>query len=88
MTEIIVAIITGGITLIGTLIGVFYTNKTTADKITHTLDIRQAVTDTKLEELTREVRTHNNFAQRMPVVEEQIKNIDKRLSEIEGVKYE
>ena len=43
-----------------------------AAEMDHKLEIRQAVTDTKLEELTREVRKHNNFAERMPVVEEQI----------------
>lgn len=83
MTEILVAVITGSITLIGTLIGVFYQNKATSDKIAHSLDLRQAVTDTKLEELTREVRTHNNFAQRMPVVEEQIKVINHRIADLE-----
>ena len=43
-----------------------------ATEMDHKMEIRQAVTDTKLEELTREVRKHNNFAERMPVVEEQI----------------
>jgi hypothetical protein len=70
MTEIIVAIITGGITLIGVLIA----NQR-----------NQAVTETKLEELTREVREHNGFARRMPVVEEQIKVINHRLSDLEEV---
>ena len=60
MEDIIVALITGGVTLIGVLVA---NGKS------------QAVTDTKIEELTREVREHNNFAKRMPVVEEQIKNI-------------
>lgn len=69
MTEsIIVAIITGGLTLLGVLIA---NGK------------RQAITDTKLEALTREVREHNNFARRMPVVEEQIKVINHRLSDLE-----
>ena len=44
----------------------------------------QAVTDTKLEELTREVREHNNFAKRMPVVEEKIKVINHRIEDLEG----
>ena len=43
----------------------------------------QAVTDTKLEELTREVREHNNFARRMPVVEEQIRGLGKRVEKLE-----
>ena len=68
MNEIIVALVTGGVTLLGVLIS---NSKA------------QAVTDTKLEELTREVREHNNFARRMPVVEEQIKVINHRLADLE-----
>ena len=68
MNEIIVALITGGVTLVGVLIS----NQKS-----------QAVTDTKLEELTREVREHNNFAKRIPVVEEQIKVINHRLGDLE-----
>ena len=68
MNEIIVALITGGITLLGVLIS---NGKA------------QAVTDTKLEELTREVREHNNFARRVPVVEEQIKVINHRIEDLE-----
>ena len=68
MNEIIVAIITGGVTLVGVLIS----NQKA-----------QAVTETRLDELTREVREHNNFARRMPVVEEQIKVINHRISDLE-----
>lgn len=68
MEAIIVALFSGGITLVGVLIA---NSKT------------QAVMDTKLEELTREVREHNNFAKRMPVVEEQIKVINHRISDLE-----
>ena len=69
MTEsIIVALITGGLTLLGALVA---NNK------------QQAITDTKLEELTREVREHNDFARRVPVVEEQIKVINHRISDLE-----
>ncbi len=69
MTEsIIVALITGGLTLLGVLVA---NNK------------QQAITDTKLEELTREVREHNDFARRVPVVEEQIKVINHRISDLE-----
>ena len=68
MNEIIVALITGGVTLVGVLIS----NQKS-----------QAVTDTKLEELTREVREHNNFARRVPVVEEQIKVINHRIEDLE-----
>lgn len=77
--SIIVALITGGLTLIGTIITVFVT----ANKTNENLRISQAVTDTKIEQLTREVREHNNFAKRMPVVEEQIKVINHRLSDLE-----
>ena len=71
MNEIIVALITGGVTLVGVLVS----NRTA-----------QAVTETKLEDLTREVREHNNFARRMPVVEEQIKVINHRIADLEAVK--
>lgn len=66
--SIIVALITGGLTLLGVLVS----NSRS-----------QAVTETKLEELTREVREHNNFAKRMPVVEEQIKVINHRIQDLE-----
>lgn len=70
MTEtIIVAIITGGLTLMGVLIA---NNK------------QQAVMETKLEELAREVREYNNYARRMPVVEEQIKVINHRIADLEA----
>ena len=69
MNEIIVALITGGVTLVGVLIS----NQKA-----------QAVTETRLDELTREVREHNNFAKRMPVVEEQIKVINHRIEDLEG----
>ena len=52
-------------------------------KLSHQLQVSQAVTDTKIEELTREVREHNNFARRMPVVEEQIKAINRRIDNFE-----
>ncbi len=66
---IVVALITGALTLLGVLIS----NQRT-----------QAVTETRLEELTREVREHNNFAKRMPVVEEQIKVINHRIEDLDG----
>lgn len=80
MQAIIAAIITGGLTLIGTVITVMAANHKTEEA----LRVAQAVTDTKLEELTREVRAHNNFAQRMPVVENDIKTIYKRLDKVEN----
>lgn len=69
LETIITAVVTGGVTLVGILIA---NGKA------------QAVTDTKLEELTREVREHNNFAKRMPVVEEKIKVINHRIDDLEG----
>lgn len=81
MTEaVIAAAVTGALSLIGTIITVWAANNKTND----TLKISQAVTDTKIEELTREVREHNNFARRMPVVEEQIKVINQRLDDLEN----
>ena len=76
---ILVALITGGLSLIGVVI----TCVATAKKNETAMKVAQAVTDTKITELTREVRQHNNFAQRMPVVEEQIKVINHRLEDLE-----
>ncbi len=70
MESIITALITGCVTLAGVLIA---NGKS------------QAVTETKLDELTREVREHNNFARRMPVVEEQIKVINHRIEDLEEI---
>ena len=75
----IVAIITGGLSLIGVIVS----NNRTAQSMDAKLDKQQAVTETKLEELTREVRTHNNFAQRVPVLEEQIKVANHRIADLE-----
>ena len=79
METIVVALITGGLSLLGVIIT---SNKTTRD-VQAKLDTQQAVTDTKLEELTREVRTHNNFAQRIPVLEEQMKVANHRIADLE-----
>lgn len=77
---IIVAMITGGLALLGTII----TGNRTARELDHKLDKKQAVTDTKLDELTREVREHNDFARRVPVLEEQIKVANHRIGDLEG----
>ena len=79
-TAIIVALITGVFSLGGVIITCHNSNR----KIEAQLEKAQAVTDTKLDELTREVREHNNFARRMPVVEEQIKVINHRIEDLEG----
>lgn len=80
------AIIAASITGVLSLAGVVVTCLVTARKNEHAMRTVQAVTDTKLEELTREVREHNHFARRMPVVEEQIKVINHRLSDLENRK--
>ena len=84
METIVVALITGGLSLLGVIIT---SNKTTRD-VQAKLDTQQAVTDTKLDELTREVRTHNNFAQRIPVLEEQMKVANHRIADLEKEKGE
>lgn len=79
MTEIVIA----AITAVGSIVAVILTNKSANDKMMQSMKIHDAVTDTKIEELTREVRAHNHFAERMPVVEEQIKVINHRIDDLE-----
>ena len=84
MTEaIIVALITGGLSLLGVLIT---SSKTTRD-VAAKLDKQQAVTDTKLDELTREVREHNNFAKRVPVLEKLVEVANHRFETLENKNY-
>ena len=78
-SSIIVAAITGGLALIGVVISNIFAASRTQTQIS----TAQAVTDTKLEELTREVRMHNNFAQRVPVIEEQMKVVNHRVEDLE-----
>lgn len=79
MESIVVSIITGIITIITVIINTKASNR----EIQHKLETQQAVFETKLDSLTLEVREHNNFARRMPVVEEQIKVINHRLEDLE-----
>lgn len=80
MTEAItVALITGGLSLLGVIIASIAGNRRTEQKI----QVAQAVTDTKIEELTREVRKHNGFAEKIPVIQEQIKVINHRIADLE-----
>lgn len=79
MTEILVAVISGVLTLTGTILTVWAGNRKTNEN----LKINQAVTDTKLDLLTREVQKHNNFGERIPVIEEQIKVINHRIEDLE-----
>lgn len=84
MIEIIVSIISA----VATIAAVVITTKNSAEKqaqeIAHKLETAQAVTDTKIDELTREVREHNNFAKRMPALEEKVDGIEKRVAKLEG----
>jgi len=81
MTEaIIVALITGGMSLLGVVTTCLATAKNTDKK----QEIAQAVMKTELAELAREVRAHNNFAQRMPVVENEIRKINTEIQELKS----
>ena len=80
MESIIIAVITGGLSLLG----IIYSSNKSASKVDAKLDKQQAIIETKMDELTREVREHNNFARRMPVVEEQIKVINHRIEDLEN----
>ena len=76
---IFVAVVTG----LFNLVGIIYSSSKTARAMNAKLDKQLAVTETKMDALTREVREHNNFAKRMPVVEEQIKVINHRIKDLE-----
>ena len=78
--SVIVALVTAGAAILSNVI---LSNKNSRE-IDHKLETHQAVTDTKLEELTREVREHNNFARRIPVLEEQIKVANHRIDDLEN----
>ena len=78
MEQIIIALITAGLSLVGVMITNYFNNKSLSDKVTHQLEVAQAVTDTKIEELM-----HNNFAQRVPVMEEKIAVANHRIDDLE-----
>lgn len=82
MESVIVALITGGLSLVG--VSNLAATRKIEDRLATQLTTQQAVTDTKLDELTREVREHNNFARRIPVIDEQIKVINHRIKDLEG----
>lgn len=85
--DIAVALISAGASiLVGVLalVGVIITNNKANRSMQNNLTTSQAVTDTKIEELTREVRTHNNFAEKIPVMQEQIKVMNHRISDLEN----
>ena len=80
------ALIAGGASIVVgllTLVGVVITNSKSNRDIEHKLETAQAVTDTKIEELTREVRAHNDFAEKIPVLQEQLKVMNHRVSDLE-----
>ena len=79
MDSIITACITGGLALLGVII----TNVMSNRRVENQLQTAQAVTDTKIQMLTDEVRKHNNFAERVPVMEEQIKVANHRIGDLE-----
>ena len=87
MTEIIVSIITGALTLVGVCVTAWASNRKTGAEVSNKLKTAQAVTDTKIEELTREVLLHNNFAQRGPVIEEQLKVANHRIKDLENAAH-
>lgn len=78
--SIIVALVTAGAAILSNIV---LSNKNSRE-IDHKLETHQAVTDTKLDELTREVREHNNFARRMPVLEEKISVANHRIEDLEN----
>lgn len=79
---IIVALITGGLAFAGVIVSNFSSNRKLANDIKLELAKYKAATDEKIIELTREVRRHNNFAERMPVVENDIKHIEQKITDL------
>lgn len=79
MEGIIAALITGGLSLVGVII----TNVIGTIKTSEKIKIAQAVTDEKIKELTYEVRKHNNFAEKIPVIQEQIRVANHRIADLE-----
>lgn len=76
---IVVALITGGISLAGVVI----TSLATASKTERSQAVAQAVTDTKIDELTREVRAHNGFAEKIPLLQAECTDLKRRVSNLE-----
>lgn len=82
MIEIWVSIISGVLTLVGVII----TNNASNRQIEHKLEVSQAITDTKLENLTQEVRRHTDFAIKIPVIEQRLDNCESDIKELKEVK--
>lgn len=83
MNAVLPAIVAGVFSIIVALIAASSTAKSVSNNVIHQMQTAQAVTDTKIEELTREVREHNGFARRLPVVENEIENMKDKIKEIE-----
>ena len=83
MSGVLVPVLTGLLTLVGVCVTAWAGARQTRDVGQNQLMTAQAVTDCKLEQLAAEVRRHNDFARRMPVVEEQIRNLTRRVEEVE-----
>lgn len=79
MATILCAIITGGCSVIAVII----TNISANNKFANSINMSQAIVEVKIEELTREVREHNNFAKRVPILEEQVKTLKKNIEKLE-----
>ena len=80
---VLVAVISGVCSMIVGIVSAVISAKATGNDVQKKMEIAQAVTDTKIDELTREVREHNNFARRVPVIEEQIKVANHRIEDLE-----
>ena len=80
VTDIIVAIVTG----VATVMAVIFTNSRSSRDMDAKLEKAQAITETKIDELTREVRIHNGFAQRIPVLEEKMNVANNRIKNLEA----
>jgi hypothetical protein len=78
------SVVVGVLSLVGVVVSNNKANQKINMEIQHKLETQQAVTDTKIDELTREVREHNGFARRMPVVEQQIKTMGEDIKTLKG----
>lgn len=83
--NIFVATITGGMALVGVIISNITNSHTLGSKVTQQLEISQAVTNEKIDSLKEEVKKHNNFAERIPIIETEMKSFDRRLSGLEEI---
>lgn len=76
---ILVAVITGGLSLVG----VIFTSMMTTRKTEQAQAVAQAITETKIDNLTQEVRQHNGFAQKIPLLQAECENLKRRVSDLE-----